>query len=61
MINEYLKTIDAVIENGKFKDNWESLSKFLRGIVKIVLEFLFIGVFTVCLHISANGILGLCT
>lgn len=28
MINEYLKTIDSVIENGKFKDNWESLSQF---------------------------------
>lgn len=28
MISEYLKTIDSVIENGKFKDNWESLSQF---------------------------------
>jgi len=27
-IQEYLKQIDSVIENGKFKDNWESLSQF---------------------------------
>lgn len=27
-IKEYLKTVDEVIENGKFKDNWESLSEF---------------------------------
>lgn len=27
-IKEYLKTIDEVIEKGKFKDNWESLSAF---------------------------------
>lgn len=27
-INEYLKTIDNVIANGRFKDNWESLSQF---------------------------------
>lgn len=27
-IAEQLKTIDDVIENGKFKDNWESLSQF---------------------------------
>lgn len=27
-INDYLKIIDDVIENGKFKDNWESLSQF---------------------------------
>ena len=27
-MNDYLKTIDEVIENGKFKDNWESLSQF---------------------------------
>lgn len=26
--NEYLKEIDNVIANGKFKDNWESLSAF---------------------------------
>lgn len=26
--NEYLKKIDNVIANGKFKDNWESLSAF---------------------------------
>ena len=25
-INEYLKKIDTVIENGYYKDNWESLS-----------------------------------
>ena len=27
-IKQYLETIDNVIENGKFKDNWESLSQF---------------------------------
>lgn len=27
-INEYLEKIDGVIEAGKFKDNWESLSQF---------------------------------
>ena len=27
-ISNYLKVIDEVIENGKFKDNWESLSQF---------------------------------
>lgn len=27
-IAEYLKTIDEVIENGPFKDNWDSLSNF---------------------------------
>ncbi len=27
-IKEYLEIIDNVIENGKFKDNWESLSQF---------------------------------
>lgn len=27
-INEYLQIIDDVIENGKFKDNWQSLSEF---------------------------------
>ena len=27
-IHEYLKRIDEVIENGKFKDSWESLSQF---------------------------------
>lgn len=27
-VKEYLKTIDRVIEEGSFKDNWESLSKF---------------------------------
>lgn len=27
-IHEYLKQIDEVIENGKFKDSWESLSQF---------------------------------
>lgn len=27
-IKEYLKTVDEVIENGKFKDNWESLAQF---------------------------------
>lgn len=27
-INNYLKIIDQVIEQGKFKDNWESLSQF---------------------------------
>ena len=25
-VNEYLKQIDSVIENGKYKDNWQSLS-----------------------------------
>ncbi len=27
-INEYLSVVDEVIEKGKFKDNWESLSQF---------------------------------
>lgn len=27
-VKEYLQKIDAVIANGKFKDNWESLSQF---------------------------------
>ena len=27
-IQEYLQKIDEVIANGKFKDNWESLSQF---------------------------------
>ncbi len=27
-IKDYLKTVDEVIDNGKFKDNWESLSQF---------------------------------
>ena len=26
MIKEYLKKIDEVIENGKYKDTWESLA-----------------------------------
>lgn len=26
MVNEYLQKIDSVIENGKYKDNWQSLS-----------------------------------
>lgn len=25
-VNEYLKQIDNVIENGKYKDNWQSLA-----------------------------------
>ena len=28
MIKEYLKKIDKVIENGEFKDNWQSLSRY---------------------------------
>lgn len=27
-ITEYLEKIDEVIAEGKFKDNWESLSQF---------------------------------
>lgn len=27
-IDDYLKTVDEVIEKGRFKDNWESLSRF---------------------------------
>ncbi len=27
-IQDYLSIIDNVIEKGKFKDNWESLSEF---------------------------------
>ena len=27
-IDEYLEKVDEVIKNGKFKDNWESLSQF---------------------------------
>lgn len=26
MVNEYLQKIDSVIKNGKYKDNWQSLS-----------------------------------
>lgn len=25
-LDEYLEKIDSVIENGRYKDNWESLS-----------------------------------
>lgn len=28
MIKEYLAKIDSVIENGKYKDTWESLSQY---------------------------------
>ena len=35
-IDDYLKTVDEVIEKGRFNDNWEGLSRFktpsfLRG------------------------------
>ena len=49
MINDYLKKIDSVIKNGRYKATWQSLCthKHLNGIKMLSSEFLFTMEFSV--------------
>lgn len=61
-LDEYLEKIDSVIENGRYKDNWESLSAYpvptwyKNAKFGVFLHW----AFTVFRHITASGIQGLC-
>lgn len=61
-LDEYLEKIDSVIENGRYKDNWESLSAYpvptwyKNAKFGVFLHW----VFTAFRHITVSGIQDLC-